>query len=286
MTSIHAEVKLHGETRRLLPGMVIGRGFAGLHIADPSLSEAHALCSLREDGLVLLPLRGQIRVMGESVARVVLEPGIVVELAEHVSLRVVQIYEAERTLEIHIDGAPIELPTGYGRLDLTRVPTWRNDGDGDGAEVWRAGQDLFIGAPGQLPRRIEAGLSMVLAGHRLDVIVGPRRPRHTRATQRGLTLTVGMDHAEVTAGHDRVAVFEQQQALMLYVLADQPPSMPSMNWEDLARAVWGGRNYTRKKYDNVRARMRVVWEAAGLPALLEQSRRAHVELNRTAYEVR
>ena len=72
------------------PGALIGRSYAAdVRLDDGRLSEAHAMVSLRGRELVLLPLRGRLRVGERDVARVLLVAGVVVTLATGVDLRVV-----------------------------------------------------------------------------------------------------------------------------------------------------------------------------------------------------
>lgn len=76
-----------GEFRELGPGDVIGRMWtAALKLADPFVSEAHALVSLREGALKLLALRGRLAVAGKSVTDVTLSQGLRVDLSPRTTL--------------------------------------------------------------------------------------------------------------------------------------------------------------------------------------------------------
>lgn len=73
----------------LRPGGMIGRLWsADLPIDHPSVSEAHALVSLRQGALWLLSLRRRLAVDAVVLAEVRLEPGLVVHLAGDVALEV------------------------------------------------------------------------------------------------------------------------------------------------------------------------------------------------------
>lgn len=81
-----------GEELSLGHGDLIGRLWsAAWRIEDPRVSEAHAAVSLRSDELRLLGLRGRLRVAGQQVAEVTLEPGLEVSLADEIGLRVVHV---------------------------------------------------------------------------------------------------------------------------------------------------------------------------------------------------
>lgn len=72
-------------------GELVGRNpVAGLMVDDASVSEAHALVSLRGGRFVLLGLRGVFTVDGGTtpVRRIELRPGQVIHLSRHAKLRV------------------------------------------------------------------------------------------------------------------------------------------------------------------------------------------------------
>lgn len=76
-----------GSLHRLVSGDLIGRVWtAALTLEDARVSEAQALVSLRDGALVLLALRRLLRVDGREARQVVLTPGLVVDLADGVSL--------------------------------------------------------------------------------------------------------------------------------------------------------------------------------------------------------
>ena len=71
-----------GRTVLATEGALVGRGAtATVQLEDPSVSEAHALLSLREGRLVLLPLRGAIGVSGVRATEIALEEGLRVDLS-------------------------------------------------------------------------------------------------------------------------------------------------------------------------------------------------------------
>lgn len=85
-----------GVHHELVAGTVIGRGLgAGLQIADPAVSEAHALLSWRDGEFVLLALRGALLVQGMRLVGVAVAPGLRVRLADEVELLVVAVRGAE-----------------------------------------------------------------------------------------------------------------------------------------------------------------------------------------------
>lgn len=91
-------------------GGMIGRlGTADLRIPDPSVSEAHAMVSLRGRELHLLALRGPLRADGASSDDLLLSPGLRVHLAE-VELLVRRVHVPDRVLAlVDLDGTTREL---------------------------------------------------------------------------------------------------------------------------------------------------------------------------------
>lgn len=98
-----------GTARRvdLGPGDLIGRlPGAALQIADPRVSEAHAMVSLRGGELVLLALRRRFTLGGEPRTQVVREPGLELDLAEGVSLHCSEVTLPEAVLALRAPGRP------------------------------------------------------------------------------------------------------------------------------------------------------------------------------------
>ena len=100
-----------GVAHDLFAGDVIGRVWhAALQVLDPRISEFHACVSLRGGELVLLPLRGSIRLGGVAVKTLRLEAGLDVELAPGFALRVASLRLPDALPALTIDdGDPVRL---------------------------------------------------------------------------------------------------------------------------------------------------------------------------------
>lgn len=76
-----------GQSVSLVHGDFIGRlSSAALVLDDPRVSEAHALVSLRGDGLYLLGLRRPVRMRGKALTSILLESGQSIEFADDLAL--------------------------------------------------------------------------------------------------------------------------------------------------------------------------------------------------------
>ncbi len=157
-----------GRSVTVTPGTIVGRLVtAGCRVADPRVSEAHALVSLRGRGLHLLSLRGELRLDGHPVDTVALATGQRVELAEGLALTVGQVEVPVSVLAVQVDDGPaVELSSAVyslvaGRLVVGYVP-------GAAAWVWSDGEawSLSVGdAEASAASRLPAGGG------------GPRHPR-------------------------------------------------------------------------------------------------------------
>jgi len=96
-----------GSTAEVRPGGILGRlETAQLRFADPRLSEAHALLSLRGQELHLLALRGRLAVDGQDEDDVPLVVGQRIELASGVTLEVLALHLPPTVLAIRLPGQP------------------------------------------------------------------------------------------------------------------------------------------------------------------------------------
>jgi hypothetical protein len=100
-----------GTQVRLSPGALIGRlSSADLRFAEPTVSEAHALVSLRGRELKLLALRRWFHVGGHRLSELSLAPGQHIHLAPEVELVVEEVHVAPRILALSgLDPDPYEL---------------------------------------------------------------------------------------------------------------------------------------------------------------------------------
>jgi hypothetical protein len=150
MTNAHVVLRApDGTVYRLVPGDLIGRVWtAALTVEDARVSEAHALVSLREGALVLLALRRLLRVEGREVRQVVLSPGLEVELADGVGLRVDAVELPETVLALEGAGLGRRILAGAAFLRLgpppellprytpeARAQLWLREAEKNGTEV-------------------------------------------------------------------------------------------------------------------------------------------------------
>src|SRR6185369_975023 len=114
---------------------------AALQLDDGRVSEAHAMVSLREGQLQLIPLRGGLAVGGEPVSHVVLRPGVLLDLALGVRLEVVEVLLPEEVLGVEGEGLPRQMLPSVASLLVDRqglrlASGWREDA---AAQLWSTG---------------------------------------------------------------------------------------------------------------------------------------------------
>lgn len=173
-----------GQPQELAPGDFVGRAVgAALQLDDGRVSEAHAMVSLRDGQLQLLPLRGALALGGEPVPHVVLRPGIVIDLAHGVQLTVVEVHLPDAVLGVEGSGLPRQmLPSVASVLTEDRlriVSGWREDA---AAHLWSTG-DAFHLRVGALTQSVGAGDTLTLGAVKLAFVaipVGEAGPRTTR----------------------------------------------------------------------------------------------------------
>lgn len=176
---LHPQVTLlvpDGTTHTLGPGDLIGRLWtAALRIDHPRLSEAHAMVSLRNGELQLLRLRGMLRVAGERVAEVALDPGLRVDLADGVWLEVLDVDLPDEVLVLACDGGswpllgPIHsLFPGSPALVHRHDPT-------AAAWVWGTGTGYALALPGRPAAALGVGDEWDVAGRHWWVESTPHR---------------------------------------------------------------------------------------------------------------
>ena len=135
-----------GTVRTLEPGDIVGRlASAGLRLHDASISEAHALVSLRGGELHLLALRGRFAVDGEPVSEVVLAPGQHIQLSREIAVSVEAVALPERVLALEGPGVARGVISGVVSLRVGDPPEvvrrYQDDADvwlWDGGDGWRA----------------------------------------------------------------------------------------------------------------------------------------------------
>ncbi len=271
---VSAVVRDHeGREHDLAPGDLIGRSWsAALQVDDGRVSEAHAMLTLREGELQLIPLRGVIAVDGEPVSQVTLRPGLRAQLAHGIELEVVSI-----TLPDHIMALDGE---GFGRQILPPVssvmlgpdgprliPGWREEGE---LHVWSTGGEWMARTPG-------GAATPFLPGDRFRVgtftlmafaveLAAAGRPATLRMGEVDAPLAViaHYDTVHIHRAGGRPTVFNGRQARLIseLVAAGTP-----LSWGGLSEQIWpdeADTNVRRSRLDVLLSRIRRTLRAHGI----------------------
>ncbi len=253
------------------PGDLIGRlATANLVIADPRISEAHALVSLRNRSLRLLALRGALTVDGREVDGVTLERDLRVELADGLSITVEGVELPTHSLVLcGTAQGPVELGASTYSLVLTeeaglmtlrlvagRVP------DAAG-HLWYSGSRLWIRPRNQDAEPIQTGARWMIEGCALRVIQVPLDGIDDTVT--GTTTSGARPDGLVIVA--RYTTVHLQRNAQTAVITGKPANLVSelvrfggkpIPWELLARQIWGARDreLLRDNFDATRSRLR------------------------------
>ena len=126
---MHAAVEVRlpdGSTVELVPGDLLGRHWScAAWLADPRISEAHAMVSLRGPALKLLALRGRFSLGEGALTELDLAPGQVIFLAQHLSIEVLRVFAPEHSLAIQGPALPRQLLAGVVSLTVSPRPRLR-----------------------------------------------------------------------------------------------------------------------------------------------------------------
>jgi hypothetical protein len=231
-----------GRLVELVPGDIIGRSTsAALPVDEGRVSEAHAMVSLREGQLQLLPLRGGLALGGEPVSHVVLTPGAVVQLADGVELTVM---EAHLPLEVlGIEGRTLPrqmLPAVASILAGARprlVGGWREDAL---AQLWSTGEGFRL-KTSEGTREVAAGDGVTVNGHELHFVAiplgeaGPRTTRRVGDFADPLHIMARFDTVQVHRDGRAPVIFSGMQARLVteLVSVDGP-----VTWGVLSSELW------------------------------------------------
>lgn len=261
-----------GSVASLGPGAVIGRAFtAELQLNDGGISEAHAHVSLRGGELVVLALRGRLRVAGQDVPRVVLVKGLVLELARGVALEVCSVTLPERVLGVEADGVPRQVLSGVVsvcvapklHLAMGVLPEAR-------ALLFSDGLSWFLreGTGPAVPLR--AGTTVTLEGHALrfvELSLGAVDVPDTSPLAPGSSLRLSchddVAHVWPAGATEPVMLSGQPAQVLRALLVEGKP----LRWEGLARRLWPRDepdDLVRHRLDVVLGKLRRRLEAGGV----------------------
>lgn len=262
-----------GELVELEPGDLVGRSSAaGLQLDDGRVSEAHALVSLREGQLQLLPLRGGLAVGGEPVSHVVLRAGLAVELAHGIGLEVVEVHLPAEVLGLEAPGLPRQMVPSVasvlveGRVRL--VSGWREDA---AAQLWSAGEGFRLRVGGST-RAVEIGDRPTVAGQELRFVAIPLHEAGPRTTRRHGDFA---EPVHLLARYDTVQVHRQGRAPVIFsgmqarLLSELVAVDGPVSWAALTRELWPEEeraDLRRGRLDALLLRVRRRLRAAGLRA--------------------
>lgn len=279
-------VETPGEAREevLRPGMMVGRSPFGLRIRSPEVSEAHALCSLREDGLVLLPLRGRLVEGDTEVDRWPVTPGAAVELARGVLLRVLAL-EGDSESWVLRSGERL-VPLASQPREVALDPLRLIDPRPGGLWAWHTGEEAWLRLPSGETIPAHPGLAMSAGGVRVTVDRAALPPEAgTIRVRPVLELTPGRG-VRVRADDGSVLhTFPLRQAELLTALYLCTRSGPA-HWTRVVDERDGSFDETdARPFDKVREQIRAAAERLGLPVPFTRPRSGFLDLNRVEYRV-
>lgn len=273
----------------LAHGDLVGRlRHCALLLDDARISEAHALVSLRGDGLQLLPLRGRVWRDGQSVKQLRLEPGLRFEFASGLECVVEEIVLPESVPGVLLDGVGPLVLAGTTSLvvDAGRLALRAGWVAGASAWAWCTGDEW------RLQRRGDEAVHTLCEGSRfvfpegvvecawlplVDASIPPTRAEPERAGPVKLIARYQSVHL-FHSGHE-VLVLDGPYALIVSELvALGGPA----TWEVVAREVWRDCEdveLLRSRWDTALHRLRARLKAVGLrSSMIRSDRRGFVEL--------
>lgn len=264
-----------GVAHDLFAGDVIGRVWhAALQILDPRISEFHACVSLRGGELVLLPLRGTIRLGGVAVKALRLQPGLSVELVAGVTLTVRSLDLPDHLPAVSLDGGeaqPIDR-TGCSIRDGALLPGLREDAD---ATLWTDGERWYLARDGASVE-VAPGFSGEVGGQALRLLLVETDEAGVSATagrpgSPPLHMVVRYDTVQIQPIGRDVTILSGMAARLLSELAQLGGSA---HWEVVARELWRSdldKSTLRVRWDKTLRTLRRKLDAAELPPELVRS---------------
>lgn len=255
------------DVRELEPGEIIGRAWScALCIADPRVSEAHAMVSLRGSSLKLLALRGRFAVDDRPLTELELVPGQRIELARGLVLEVVAVTLPDEVLALEGDDLPRQILSGTSSLRLPEgrrpelVPGFLPEADAllfnDGL-AWTlrlpdVPEDRPLVAGDTFERRgllfRAVAVRLEAAGHAATLISGAMQPP--------LHMVVRYDTVHI---HRQTEPAIAVDGILARILSELATIGLPVSWEAIAKEVWPDEEDTvalRRKWDTSVARLR------------------------------
>jgi len=251
------------DVRELGPGDVIGRMWgAALSISDPTISEAHALVSLRGSALKLLALRGRFAVGGVALSEVELVRGMHIQLARDITLEVVEVALPVEVLAIEGDGLARQILPGVVSLRMRPrpelLPGFAADAD---LSLWSDGLSWMKRTSTGEVSPVVAGDTLTLHGHAVRFVAmalgaaGQPVTTGIRA-ESPLHLVVRFDTVHI---HRVDEVSLALDGLSARILSELATVRLPISWHALARDLWPDDDdqvSLRRKWDTAISRLR------------------------------
>lgn len=277
-----------GQTAQVAPGGLIGRATsAELKIANPEVSEAHALISLRGHQLHMLSLRRWIILDGERCSSIALKPGQRIFLAQTVMLEVEAVELPDHVLTLTCGGRELcALTEAVYSLTTTAAGVVATPDYVPAAEahLWGNAEGFTLRVGNQAPIDAPDGTEWVQQGHKLKITARPLGDGALSTRSLGqndppLTITARYDTVYIhTPGRPQAVL----SGLLARIVSELVTIGKLVSWEAVAREIWGDesdRNVMRQNWDRNMRRLRAHLREAGVRAdLVRPDGRGNVEL--------
>lgn len=223
------------------PGALIGRTPAATAVIDdPRVSEAHAFVSLRQGELHLLSLRRLLTVANRPVDDVVLRRGLVIAVADELTLEVVDVVTPTELLALAADGHPTRLLSQVASIvdDPPRVVA-RVEVDAH-VQLWSVGDAWRLRRKGGPVSAVGPGDRIAVGGVEFRLVTVPIDHAGPTATVAGATA----DPVRVVAYYDTVQIHRRNRPIVTLsgtnarIMSELVACHGPTGWEVLARGVW------------------------------------------------
>ena len=230
--------------------------------ADPRISEAHALVSLRGRDVRLPALRGRFSVDGKTLADVVLQPGLTILFAPELSLTVVG---------VDLPAEVMALEGAFGRQVLlgptsvlTAPPRLRSGWRPDAVEVVWPDDDRWVRQDGT---ELAPGDVISLPEGEVTAVSEPLLAQ--QATLRSAEFSIPL---RLVARFDSVHLLREGEptvvltGIIARVITELVQTQAPVAWDVLAEQIWGDvpRDVLRRRWDMQQVRLRAKLREHGL----------------------
>ena len=219
-------------------GALIGRlRRADVFLADPRISEAHALLTLRGRQLRILALRGKLVIDGQRGVDRRLEAGMTVHLAPGVNLRVLDVRLPTHVLGLRLPG--LGTVVLEGDTSIFTEPVRVMPGCSPEASEWVWPREEGWARRGGEPIPVHPGDRWAVGSTTIEAVAvplegGPETEAGTGFTT-PLTIELYFDTVHLKRRGRDVVVITRASARILTEIA---LSAVPLSWSDLARQVW------------------------------------------------